>query len=193
MRTYPKPRIDALTDGVFAFAMTLLVLEVRLPEGLVVRDSAALIAALRGLGSQYLTYVISFFVLAAHWRGVIELRRTEEVSHNALGWATAYLFFITSVPFASSVVGRYGDLPPAVWLYAANMIAVAALSLRLRTLEILPEHRALARSGNMRTALLIASALVSVGLSFVVPGHAMYAYFLNFLSGPLARWRGAEL
>lgn len=192
MHTFPKSRVDALTDGIFAFAMTLLVLEVRLPPDVPTHDSAALIAALRALAPQYITYVISFFVLAAHWRGEIELRRVEEVTRAGLGWVTIYLFFITSVPFSSSVVGRYGDLPPAVWLYAANLIIVAALSLRLRALEILPEHRARAQAGNIRTAVFIASALLSVALSFVAPGHAMFAYFLNFLSEPLVRWSRVE-
>jgi uncharacterized membrane protein len=192
MRTFPKARIDALTDGIFAFAMTLLVLDVRLPSDLRIADSADLIAHLRTLGPEYLAYVISFFVLAAQWRGSIELRRVEEVEEKAMSWSIVYLFFITTVPFSSGVVGRYGDLPPAVWLYAANMIAVAGLSLWLRTIEVVPEHRARARAGNIRTAVFIASALVSVAATFVTPQHAMYAYFLNFLAGPVARWRGAE-
>ncbi|MBS0535262.1 MAG: DUF1211 domain-containing protein [Proteobacteria bacterium] len=192
MRTFPKARIDALTDGIFAFAMTLLVLEVRLPTDVTIHDSAELVARLRALGPEYLAYVISFFVLAAQWRAEIELRRVEEVAQDALGWSVVYLFFITSVPFSSSVVGRHGDLPPAVWLYAANMIVVAAVSLRLRALEVLPEHRARARAGNIRTAVFIASALLSVALTFVAPGHAMLAYFLNFIAVPIARWRGAE-
>ena len=103
-----------------------------------------------------------------------------------------YLFFITSVPFSSSVVGRHGDLAPAVWLYAANMIVVAALALRLRALEILPEHREHARSGNIRSALFIATALASAAATFIVPGHAMYFYLLNFLAWPLLRLRRVE-
>lgn len=189
MRTFPGSRVDALTDGIFAFAMTLLVLDLRLPADVPIRDSAALIAQLGALGSQYLTYVISFFVLAAHWRGAIELRRGDGLTRGALGWAMLYLFFITSVPFSSSVVGRYGDLPPAVWLYGANMIAVGALSLRLRTLDVLPEQRALARAGNIRSAVFIASALVSMAANVVVPGQAMWAYLLNVFGEPLARWR----
>lgn len=192
MRTFPKARVDALTDGIFAFAMTLLVLEVHLPAELPIRDGAELIAQLRSLAPQYLAYVISFFVLAAQWRGEIELRRVEEISRAALGWSMAYLFFITSVPFSSSVVGRHGDLPPAVWLYAANMIIVAGLSLRLRRLEVLPEHRERARAGAIRGGVFIGTAILSVALSLIVPGHAMFAYFLNFLSEPLVRWRGAE-
>ncbi|MBS0246610.1 MAG: DUF1211 domain-containing protein [Proteobacteria bacterium] len=192
MRSFPKSRVDALTDGIFAFAMTLLVLDVRLPADVAIHDSAELIARLRELGPGYLVYVISFFVLAAQWRGAIELRRVDEVSHQALSWSIVYLFFITSVPFSSSIVGRHGDLPPAVWLYAVNMIVVAALSLWLRSLEVLPEHRAKARAGDIGTLVFIASALVSVALTFIAPGHAMYAYLLNFLATPLSRWRGAE-
>lgn len=190
MRTFPKARIDALTDGIFAFAMTLLVLEIRLPPDVAVKDSAELMARLQALVPEYLVYIISFFVLAAQWRTEIGLRRVEEVSQEAVSWSIVYLFFITSVPFSSGVVGRHGDLPPAVWLYAANMIAAAAVSLRLRALEVVPEHRARGRADNIGTSVFIASALLSVVLSFIEPRHAMYAYFLNFLAVPLSRWRG---
>lgn len=192
MRTFPKARIDALTDGIFAFAMTLLVLEIRLPADVPIHSGAELMAQLQALIPEYVVYIISFFVLAAQWRAEIGLRRVEEVPQEAVTWSIVYLFFITSVPFSSGIVGRHGDLPPAVWLYAANMIVVAAVSLRLRALEVVPEHRARARSDNVGTAVFIASALLSVVVTLVEPRHAMYAYFLNFLSGPLARWRSGE-
>ncbi len=186
MRTFPRSRIDALTDGIFAFAMTLLILEIRLPPELHIRDSAELIARLRALWPEYLAYVISFFVLAAQWRASIELRRVEEVSQSVLSWTMLYLFFITSVPFSSSVVGHHGDLPPAVWLYAANLILVAALSLRLRVSAILPEHRPRARVGHARILFFMATAVASILLSVVAPGYAMYAYLFNIAAGPLA-------
>jgi len=185
MRTFPKARVDALTDGIFAFAMTLLVLELRLPDQ-PVHDGAALIGDLAELGQKYLAYVISFFVLAAHWRSTVELRRVEAVSADALGWWMVYLFFVTSIPFSSSVVGLHGDLPPAVGLYAANMIAVSALSLRLRVLEIVPEHRQSARAGHLRIVFVMGTAVLSVLVSLLAPGHAMYVYLLNLLAGPLA-------
>jgi uncharacterized membrane protein len=192
MRTFPRARIDALTDGIFAFAMTLLVLELRLPDQ-PVRDGAALIADLLALGQKYLAYVISFFVLAAHWRSNIELRRIETVSAHALGWWMVYLFFVTSIPFSSGVVGLHGNLPPAVWLYAANLIVISALSLRLRVLEIMPEHRQHARLGHFRIVFAMGTAILSVLVSLVVPQQAMYVYLLNLLAGPIAsRWYGRE-
>jgi uncharacterized membrane protein len=186
MKTFPKSRLDALADAIFAFAMTLLVLEIRLPPGLAIHDGAALIAHLKTLGSEFLAYAISFFVLAAHWRGDVALRHDETVSHGVFGWSLVYLFFVTAVPFSSSVVGHYGDLPPAVWLYAANMLIIAALSMRIRAAAVVAEHARRAREGHVRTLVFMASALVSVVLSMTVPQHAMYAYGLNVLGGPLA-------
>jgi uncharacterized membrane protein len=190
MRTFPKSRLETLSDAIFAFAMTLLVLEIRLPAGLPIPNGAALIAHLRTLGPEFLAYAISFFVLAAFWRGDIALRHGETMSPGVLGWSLVYLFFITAVPFSSSVVGHYGDLAPAVWLYAANMLVIAALSLRLRAAELAQEHVGRAHEGHVRTLVFMVSTLLSVVLSLAVPRHAMYAYALNGLGGPLASWWG---
>lgn len=193
MSTFPRPRIDALTDGIFAFAMTLLVLEIRLPPDLPIHNSGDLIARLQALWSEYIAYVVSFFVLAAYWRGNVELRRVEEVSRGALGWSIVYLFFITSIPFSSSVVGHYGNLPPAVWLYAANLIAVAAVSLRLQASDVVPEHRQRARGGRAHLLFFMGTAVLSVLISLVAPSYAMYAYLLNIVGGPLTeRLYGGE-
>lgn len=53
----------------------------------------------------YLAYVISFFVLAAQWRARIKLRHVEEVCEHMLSWSVLYVFFVTGVPFSTSVVG----------------------------------------------------------------------------------------
>jgi uncharacterized membrane protein len=185
MRTFPKSRLETLTDAVFAFAMTLLVLEIRLPAGLAIHDGAALIAHLRTLGSELIAYAISFFVLAAQWRGDIALRRDEAITPAVLGWSFVYLFFITAVPFSSSVVGHYGDLPPAIWLYAANMVIIAALSMWLRVVGVVGEHVHRVGETRLRTGIFMVSALVSVALSVVAPRQAMYAYGLTLLAGPL--------
>ncbi len=188
MRTFPKSRIDALTDGIFAFAMTLLIIEVRLPPELSIRNSAELIGQLRSLWPEYLAYMISFFVLAALWRADAELRRLEQVSEGIVRLSIFYLFFITSVPFSTSLVGHYGDLPPAVWLYAANLIAVASLSLRLRASEIVvPAQQLLARAGKTRMLFLITTAIGSVLISLIAPRYSMYAYMLNIVAGPLTK------
>jgi formylglycine-generating enzyme required for sulfatase activity len=64
-----KGRLDALTDGVFAFAMTLLVVNLDLPEDFHPSSAAELISALVDLGGTLIAYVITFLVLASFWLG----------------------------------------------------------------------------------------------------------------------------
>lgn len=183
MRPFPKARVDALTDGIFAFAMTLLVVDIRIPEGLEVTSAGELTRRLAALMPQAVAYVISFFVLAALWRNVIAMRHdTEGVARGTLQAWLWYLLFVTMVPFSSAVVGRYGQFPPAVWVYAGNMAALGLFSVALHRLEVPQEMRAQARAGERRMVLFIGSALASVLVSLWAPHYAMYAYLLNALS-----------
>jgi len=75
---YPKARIEALTDGIFAVAMTILILDVRLPEDFHPADSNALLHAVGDLWPKFVPYVISFFVLGNSWLASIQLRSGEE-------------------------------------------------------------------------------------------------------------------
>lgn len=191
-RTYPKPRLDALTDGVFAVAMTLLVLEIRLPAHAELADSAALLAALQDLWPEFLAYAISFFVLGVRWRATLDVRTAQEVvPRDDVRWWLAYLFLVTCLPFTTSVVGHYGGLAPAVWLYAGNLILIALAFLPI-TIGVAPHESAAARAHRMRQYVLIVSAVVSVGISFIAPVWAMLAYLLNILGEPLAAWAAHE-
>src|SRR5215831_17206134 len=62
-----KRRLDALTDAVFAFAMTLLVVNFDLPEDFHPTSAVELISALLGLGGTFIAYVVTFLVLATFW------------------------------------------------------------------------------------------------------------------------------
>jgi len=77
-----KGRLDALTDGVFAFAMTLLVVKVDLPEDFHPTSAAELVSALLGLGGTFIAYVVTFLVLATFWLG--RARTKEEPGEQRL-------------------------------------------------------------------------------------------------------------
>ena len=63
----PKGRLDALTDGVFAFAMTLLVVKVDLPESFHAQSNAELTSELLDLSRTFIAYIVTFLVLASFW------------------------------------------------------------------------------------------------------------------------------
>lgn len=186
----PRGRLEALTDGVFAFAMTLLVLNLELPDDLSPATAAELLDALTDLRSGLFSYVISFVVLAVFWYGQASDRGGPEAAGGAHFWSVlSLLFFTTVMPFSTQVVGRYG-LPPAIWLYAANMVLLCISALAI-------SHFADKESGGPRRhrgrgdlILLMASALLSVVISLFSAEQAMFAYFLNFAKPLVKRWEG---
>jgi uncharacterized membrane protein len=185
---YPKARLDALTDGLFAVAMTLLVLDIRLPEDFHPRDQRELIAALLALWPKFFPYLISFLVLGLRWLSGITIRsRSESVDAIYVRWWLIYLLLITCVPFTTIVVGRFGHQAPAIWLYAGNtalITAVAAMMMRL-TADIEPGRHVHMR--HLSLAVLFASSIVAIVTSFISPNLAMWAYALNFATPFLAR------
>lgn len=187
--TYPRGRLDALNDGVFAVAMTLLVLDVRLPEEFHPQDTPELLRGLIGLLPKFLPYVLSFLVLGHIWLANLHARsRSEFFGREYVLWWLIYLLLITCVPFSTIVIGRFVHLAPAVWLYALNMILIAAVGLRLLALTEVEssEHRS---DRKLSLAILIASSALAIAWSFIDPGKAMWAFVLNLGSPMLVRLR----
>ena len=120
-----KSRLDALTDGVFAFAMTLLVVKFELPENFRPTSASELTSALLGLSGTLVSYVVTFLVLARlSW---LRARTKEEPERASSSYSWSVLFHpfsVTLLPFSMIVAGRY-DLAPAIYVYGVNMILLA--------------------------------------------------------------------
>jgi len=114
-------RIVAFSDGVFAIAITLLVLALEVPPG-----TDDLGQALRERNDELLAYAISFAVLGklwlAHHRFFSSVARFDS---TLMGLNLFYLAWIALVPFTSEVLGDYSDESAAVILYAANITGVS--------------------------------------------------------------------
>ena len=187
-----KGRLDALTDGVFAFAMTLLVVNLDLPEDFHPSSAAELISALLDLGGTLIAYVITFLVLASFWLGRARTKEEPESASAAYAWSLlSHLFFVTLLPFSMIVAGRY-NFAPATWVYGANMILLALTAIGITLVIERDTRRRLVPSGRPEYGVLIASAIVSMAIGFYNPESAMYAYFLN-LAAPLVRGRAERV
>src|SRR5947208_418398 len=77
-------RLDALTDGVFAVAMTLLVIDLKLPENFHPATAAEFLSGLADLQTQFLVYIISFIVLGLRWMLLAKLSRLHETVEGSL-------------------------------------------------------------------------------------------------------------
>jgi uncharacterized membrane protein len=183
-----RPRLDALTDGLYGVAMTLLIVDIRVPEAFHTSDPAALLRAMSELWPNLLAYVISFFVLAGRWRDSLNDAVPAEVSGAYMKWKLVNLFFVTCVPLSTSLVGRFAELSPAVWAYAANMALLAATALPLTFIGIKPEDAERARVSRVNIAVAIAAAGAVFALSFVDPALSLLAFLLNAMSPALTAW-----
>jgi uncharacterized membrane protein len=183
-----KGRLDALTDGVFAFAMTLLVVNFELPKEFHPTSAAELTSGLLSLGGTFIAYIVTFLVLATFWLGRARTREEPERASGAYAWSVLFhLFFVTLMPFSMIVAGRY-DFAPAIWVYGANMILLALTAIGITLVIERDTRRPLVPSGRTEYGVLIASAILSMAIGSYSPDGAMYAYFLNFASPLVRRW-----
>src|SRR5215207_9775995 len=117
-------RIVAFSDGVFAIAITLLVLQLDIPEHL--PAGSTLFEEIVDQEGDLIAYGISFAVLGklwlAHHRFFCAVDRFDSV---LMGLNLLYLAWIVLVPFTSEVLGDYGDDPDGVIIYAIVMSAVS--------------------------------------------------------------------
>lgn len=115
-------RLHALTDGVYAIAMTLLVLELHVPDA---RSSAELVAGLISIAPNLFSFALGFAVLGTYWVGsAINLSHLARVNRAALFLNVLQLFFIALLPFSTALLGRYPDEAAAVIVYALHLEAL---------------------------------------------------------------------
>jgi uncharacterized membrane protein len=174
---YPKARLDALTDGIFAVAMTLLVLELRVPEQ-ELAGNAALWQALKDLWPKFFPYLLSFLVLGNSWLAKVRVRIAGEhvTRAYALAWL-ANLFCITCVPFSTMLVGRYADVPLAIWVYVGNL-GLNGLTALAMVISMRDAHEASSeRRGGV--IILISSCVLAALIALFAPQQALWALMLN--------------
>jgi uncharacterized membrane protein len=154
-----------LTDGLFAVAMTILVLDVRLPDALAVSE-IGLVSALKGLWPRFVPYALSFYILGTTWLANIKLRsKAESVGVRYAAWWLLYLLIATCLPFSTSVVGQYSHLKAAVWLYSVNMAGLALVGYRLVALlpDLSDDEHTLDRK--LALSVLTATSVACIALS----------------------------
>lgn len=184
----PKARVEALGDGVFGVAMTLLALDVRFPEGFAPQTSAEFMAGAAALWPKFFPYALSFWVLGLRWLALVQARPGDRDYGAGYGrWWLFYLFLVTCVPFTTIAVGRYANLAPAVWFYAGNLALISLVNFALIRYDGAADDARAVAARRIGIAVSVASSLAVIGLSFVSPTDALYGFLLNFLAHPLTR------
>ena len=160
-----KSRIEAFSDGVIAILITIMVLELRIPEGADVRAIAPLLPV-------FLTYVLSYVFLGIYWNNHHHLLQAADRINGGILWANLHLlFWLSLIPFVTGWMGHnhFAALPTAA--YGVVML-LAAFAYWILQAAILSEHgphsRLAAALGNDKKAKLsLLLYAVAVPLAFV--------------------------
>jgi uncharacterized membrane protein len=175
-------RLVTLSDGVVAIAITLIILGIPVPSPHGVHDPnsvSVLAALLRSSVDDWISYVISFYVIAQFW--LIHRRVFRGIRGNREGlavWNFVYLLTISVMPFTSDLVGKWPENPLSVIIFSANLIlanvAMYGMLTFSRRHRLLNEQgvAVLARYESLEGAISIAFYLLAIPVALVNPDVA---------------------
>ena len=169
-----KARLEAFTDGVIAIIITIMVLEIHVPQG---RDLAALKAELPVL----LAYVLSYANIGIFWNNHHHMLQATERVNGKILWANlVLLFWLSLVPFMIRWIDEAGFAAAPAAGYGVVLVC-ASLSYSILRAQIIayngPKSRlALATGRDFKGKLSIALYLAGIALAFVEPWAAILAY-----------------
>ncbi len=181
--------VGYFNDAVFAIAMTLLVVSIRVPAG---TSADTLGHALRGLGSSFASYAISFLVIGFYWLGFHrQIHFLERFNGTALVIDLLFLMSVAFLPFPTLLLNRYFGSVSVI--FYASSLAVAGLL--LATLWIYPSRRRLLegvdrrlnRYFTLRALYAPLIFLLSVPVAVASPHAAEYVWILVLFGRPLLR------
>jgi uncharacterized membrane protein len=186
---YGVGRLLAFSDGVFAIAITLLVLTLPVPDVPKTVSDSALLDALGGLGPNLAALALSFFLITTQWithhRLLAGVRR---VFPRLLMLNSLVLFFVCVLPFSTSLIVRYGSHVPAVEVYTANLALLQA-AVALMALV-------LAAGGQLPRRIVVNQLVIACGFLLallLVPVLVWFGYAAAVLAGASVRildvWR----
>jgi uncharacterized membrane protein len=184
-------RLVFFSDAVVAIAITLLALELPVPDG---TTNHELLVSMQANLDQYVAFLISFVVIAGHWRGHHHLFRYVDRVGPILRSNLLWLLFIVVTPFATRVLNGEGAFQVRFIVYAVvQALAAASFLLVMRGVrrhDLLKPGSPpnLIRGGSIRLAGLTLTFLLSIPLAFVT----QYAYFF-WIAVPLVVTVGRRL
>jgi TMEM175 potassium channel family protein len=124
-RLHDPSRVLALSDGVFAIIITLLVLEIHVPE---LTQGHSLNEALRELRPSLIAFVLSFVLAGMYWVGHRDLFALIRRTDRGLVWLNiVYLLPLCLMPFAAGMIGHYDQEPVALRIYGLVLVTIALM------------------------------------------------------------------
>jgi uncharacterized membrane protein len=125
-------RVLAFSDGLFAIAMTLLIVAVTVPELIDKNSVHELADRLDDLSQSFISFFISFAVIGRYWYAHHQfVSLLQRMDPALIGINLVYLAFVAFLPFPTDLLGTYFDNPLAVAIYAVNVALISGFEVVL--------------------------------------------------------------
>jgi uncharacterized membrane protein len=191
-------RVAAISDGIFAVAMTLLVLDLHTPAHEFIHSERDFSHALIMLFPQFITYLMSFLTLAIFWNGQQAQLNVFAQANRHLTWIhMGFLFAVSVMPFSTKLLAEFINYRTALLCYWGNVFLLGFVlywSWRYASRAgLLKENTSVALSRAIIRRILGAQALYAVGAAFcMINTYVSIAVIvlvqLNFAVAPRIRW-----
>ena len=184
MKWFPKNRLEALTDGVYAVALTLLVLDLKLPAGSM--SHVVFLDAINDQISNFITWILSFWVIIIFWQVRIRLIQCiNHVGNTYIQLEFVHLALICLLPFPTSLVGEYYTEPLAFLIYTGNLWLLCLLGF-FQVLHIKKSKQLVAsevsqievESQLRGVKIVLVSVTVALALAYFLPGWNLLAILI---------------
>jgi uncharacterized membrane protein len=136
-RTYPRESVEfgrvlAFSDGLFAIAMTLLVVAIGVPSIADGDNVGDLADGLNDLKPDLISFFISFGVIGRYWLAHHQfVSLLEAMDQRIIGLNLLYLAFVAFLPFPTALLGEYFENPLSIVIYATNVAAISGMEVVL--------------------------------------------------------------
>jgi uncharacterized membrane protein len=162
-------RVAAISDGVFAFAATMLVLDVRSPEPGEIHSEGQLLSALAAQGPHWLSWLMSLMTLGIFWVGQqTQLNQIRRADRDFTWVSLLFLAFVTALPFSTRILADFFSFRTALVIYWANILLCGACLyatwICARSRDLLAEDMTPQTDRAIRRRIEIAQALYFVGM-----------------------------
>ncbi len=190
---YPHDRVVLFSDAVFAIAITLLVIEIKIPA----HDKVAALGVLGAMSELiplFIGYVVSFLVISLFWTGHLQTWKYVTRIKSDLVWLNIFeLLFVAMMPFTTGLYTEYFGSNRVFSLYCLNLTMIGLFAYAQRVLVIRREglvekigaHEVAWLKARTLSALVV--FLACILLTFVMPLFARFGFIFIFVLQALAK------
>jgi uncharacterized membrane protein len=193
-------RLEALADGVFAIAMTLLVLEISVPLITETSVNIELLRTLLEMWPKFFAYVVSFLVLGVMWGNHHFMFHCIKRTDSKLVWINIlFLMFVALIPFSTSLLGEYRQTQVAVVVYGINIFLILSVGFILWLYIVGKRHLAdndiapgIVKRRKMMYLIASLFTILAIGISFISPLASFGIYALMVVLSIVSSWAGTH-